>query len=81
MSTNSSSSNELLAMIQARAPELRKAGILALELEGLKVTFAPYEPEPAFSDEEDDPELDVLEDPATYGNKKTVPGRRKDERS
>lgn len=71
---------ELLDLLVERADRLRAAGVLRLELEGLKVELAPAaptidpnkrrdaEPEPA----EDD--VDPFRDPATFGLRAGVPG-------
>jgi hypothetical protein len=57
-----------LRALLSRAPELRRAGVLKVTLDGLEVTLAPYQ-EPVAVGEEAKPAVpvDPLLDPNTYG--------------
>jgi hypothetical protein len=62
---------QILAMIREQAPSLRAAGVLELELDGWSVKLAPPVPSQA-ADAADSPsapmpDLDPLNDPATWG--------------
>ena len=75
----------LLALIESSAGDLRKKGILNVMITdstGITVSFsmAPVELEADDGEQEDEPELDVLDDPRTYGRTKTVPGKQPDQR-
>jgi hypothetical protein len=70
------------------APKLREAGVLEVDVDELHVRFAPaVGPGPEPEDDEEDPELEalnkrkarggVLDDPATFGRRESLPGRRK----
>lgn len=70
---------ELLDLAIDRATKARNAGILRFSADagGFSVELAPAEQPESDSGGEDgeEPELDVLDDPATFGRTKTVPGR------
>jgi len=71
---------DLLALIVKHAPALRDAGILSVEVEGLKATLAPAQPpEVESGDATPEEQFDVLNDPALYGHTDPdrVPGRRR----
>lgn len=59
---------KLLELILGRAVELRQAGVLELDLAGMRVRFSPAEPK-ADADDQTKPAEPVLtqDDPATYG--------------
>lgn len=74
------------------APKLREAGVLEVDIDELHVRLAPAAaPAPADDEDDDeDPELEelnrrksrggVLDDPATFGRRESLPGRgRKDD--
>lgn len=72
--------SDLLTLIVERAPKLREAGVLSVEVEGLKATLAPIQaPEVESGDETPEEQFDVLSDPATFGHTdaERVPGRRR----
>jgi hypothetical protein len=67
---------ELLEMLIAQGPALRKAGFARVELAGIAFSLRPAEPEasPAASTTTDDEEpVDALHDEATFGGRR-VPG-------
>lgn len=72
----------LLDTIIEKAPQLRHAGVLRVQIEGLSFDLAPTEP--AFGGHDDDRDkeevetADPLDDPTTYGG--VVPGYRRRER-
>jgi hypothetical protein len=71
---------QLLDVVIAKARQLREAGVLRVQLDGLAFDLAPIAP--AIEDSDDDLLLDVDEpdpfnDPATYGGH--VPGFRRRE--
>lgn len=74
--------DSVLALLIARAPDLRRAGVLTLSLDGLAVSLAPDAPPVADVPREvvEEP-ADPLLDPATFGYRDAVPGfpRRRDE--
>lgn len=71
---------ELLDLIADKAKRLRNEGILEVAVDGLSFKLAPAEPpESSGDDAEEEVELGVFEDPATYGRTKTVPGRKRKE--
>ena len=71
----------ILDLVLERAPKLRAAGVLSVAIDGLSVTLAPPEPPPDMGSPEDEPsEVDVLSDPATYGRRSGVPGRKRERR-
>lgn len=69
-------------VIADQAPKLREAGVLELQVDGLRATFAPWDPpfdpeqQPATTD--DGAGSDPLNDPMLYGRApgSGVPGRR-----
>ena len=73
--------SELIDLVVAKAPQLRKAGVASLDIAGvLTVGLTAYEPEPlpplplvGEPDAKPEPE-DPLDDPATYGRTESVPG-------
>jgi len=76
--------DSVLALLIARAPDLRRAGVLTLSLDGLAVSLAPDAPppstEPVPREAVEEPS-DPLSDPATFGFRDAVPGfpRRREE--
>lgn len=62
---------ELLDLIAARAPALRIAGVLRVELKGVAFTLArpdpPDAPASASAGSDDEAPTDALHDPATWG--------------
>jgi hypothetical protein len=67
---------EFLDLITARAPALRTAGFLRVAIEGMGYfELAPAEPPADHGEQEEEEELDALHDPATFGRRRTVPGR------
>lgn len=63
-----------LALIAARAPALREAGVRSLTVDGVSVELAPYDP-PAPKDARataEEPE-DLISDRAVYGLPENVP--------
>lgn len=70
---------ELLDLIADRAPKLRAAGIQRVALDGFEAELAPAEPEAADDDPrlaEEEQDRGVLDDPATFGRRTGVPGRK-----
>lgn len=68
-----------LAVIEDHAPKLRTAGVTSLKLGDIELVLEPAEPPTAtFGDDEDEdePSLSPLDDPATFGKSK-VPRRRR----
>lgn len=66
----------MLDLLIAKAPAMRRAGILNLSIDGLSVVLAEDVPDPVKPDKHDatPPEpLDPMNDPATYGGG-PVPG-------
>jgi len=79
------SANDQIRLLVEWAPKLREAGILTVEVEGIRATLAPHEfkaPEVEADAETDEEQFDVLNDPATYGhtNADLVPGRKQRKR-
>lgn len=81
---------EWLALIAARAPDLRSAGVLSVEIDGTRASFrlAPDAPIPPVAEAPDQPaaieqptyqELNPLDDPDTFGG--AVPGYEFDKES
>lgn len=70
---------ELLDLVIDRAKKMRDAGMLEVGLgEGVYVKLAPAELAPDETDvEEDDEDVDVLDDPRTYGRMHGVPGKKR----
>lgn len=72
---------QLLDLIIAKAPDLRAAGVLHVQLEGLAFALAPLERAVMVEDDEDQegqqgaPSSDPLNDEDTYGG--PVPGFRR----
>jgi len=69
---NTADAAGLLDLIAARAPALRQAGVLSVELDGVAFTLAPPEPpdpvpETRSPDDAEDVPRDALRDPATHG--------------
>ena len=81
-STGKTSGAEWLRLLAEKAPALRAAGVLHLELEGMTVDLARAEPEATKAEpfEPDRDEMDPLLDPATYGWRERVPGFRRQPR-
>lgn len=72
---------ELLDTIAKKAKALRDAGMLEVGLgEGVYVKLAPAELPESDGDDEQEEDVDVLDDPATYGRRSGVPGRKRKER-
>lgn len=71
---------QLLDLAIAKAPDLRAAGVLHVQLDGLAFALAPQE-QPVVEDDDDDKRpteqdvMDPLDDPATFGG--PVPGYRR----
>lgn len=78
------SPGDQLRLLLEYAPALREAGILTVEVQGIKATLAPHEfaPEVESDAESNEEQFDVLHDPATYGhtNADLVPGRKQRKR-
>lgn len=67
---------ELLDLVISRAPKLREAGVIELGLAGgitLKLAAAA-DADAGDTDEEDQPEANAWNDPASYGRVVGVPG-------
>jgi hypothetical protein len=84
MSDDVKLATELIALLTAQAPALRRAGVQSLSLGNLSVTLAPALDEPietllvpSLDDADDDPRS-IMSDPATYGRKSGVPGYTRD---
>jgi hypothetical protein len=60
--------DELLTLLEERAPRLRAAGVLEIDVRGLRARLAPPDP-PPLKKEKIEPEvrLNPLDDPRTYG--------------
>ena len=59
---------EIVDLLVARGPELRKAGVLELRIDGLRVAFAPHvDALPDVGSEQGDRPRTVLDDPETFG--------------
>jgi hypothetical protein len=70
---------ELLDLIIDRAPKLRAAGVSHVALDGASFSLVPQETAAAPVDDDGDGESpDPLNDPATFGRTKSVPGQRRD---
>ena len=71
--------NALIDLIIERAPALRAAGVLQINLGGSSFVLSPAQPEPDDGQQDDDPIPDALHDPATFGvvapNAKALPRR------
>ncbi len=72
---------ELIDLIAERAPKLRDAGVRRLRLEDLELELAPPEVEVAgdADDDEDEQQREPRHpfyDPATFGRRRGVPGRK-----
>lgn len=73
---------ETLTLIAEKAPALRAAGVRVIDVDDVHVELAPADPPEANADaksDEDEDDLDPLDDPRTFGRKKTVPKRRSTE--
>jgi hypothetical protein len=83
MAGDMSTAAEIIELIIAKAPQLRKAGVQSVELDEVSFTLAPADPPDATptADDGEDDEVDALHDPATFGRRKTVPGRRRQEKT
>ena len=70
---------EWLELLAEKAPELRKAGVARIELEGCLVQFAPEQPDlvPLRPREQD--LTDPLDDPDLYGGQVPTLSRRRAE--
>lgn len=69
---------KLLDLIADRAPVLAQRGVRRVELGGVAFTLVGPEPAaaPAAPAADDEPVLDALHDPSTYGRPAAAPGQR-----
>lgn len=69
---------DTLSLIAERAPALRAAGVRVVDVENVHFELDPPEPpEPKLlpDADQDEDEVAPLDDPMTYGRRKTVPRR------
>lgn len=73
--------SDILDVIIGRAPKLREAGVLRVNIDGMAFDLAPSEQAAEDDDgtRSSDEEADPFEDPATYGGR-PPPGYRRRER-
>jgi hypothetical protein len=66
--TSKATQRDMLDLIIAKANDLRKAGVLTVQLgDGCSFQLAAFEPEPTKAPAEEPPDGDPLNDPVTYG--------------
>lgn len=70
---------ELIELVIAQAPKMREKGVLELHLGELSVRLAPHQPDITDEPEKEVEDVDILNDPSTFGlqNRKNVPGRKR----
>ena len=74
---------DALDAIIEKAPALRRAGVLSVQVEGVIFQLRPHDesgPAESKSEKDDDDPPDLLHDPALYGRTKSVPGKQRSDR-